>query len=176
MTHDISDHRSKVCIYLQQPIILAEDTQTPVLQRTASGSFVDQEGHTTDLTKYGMDLDSVTAVPKTQNESDDEFLQDIASTQDENASIVPTQMTFLPIPLINCTAARQSSQEVPVSSTVTSSAKDTSVIELSSGESNAKKRKLMSHETESDFFEDYLVELLDAGKTNCSKHNFYCQF
>ena len=38
-----------------------------------------------------------------------------------------------------------------------------SVITIPSGESNPKKRQLLSKETESDFLEDHLVELLDAG-------------
>ena len=39
-----------------------------------------------------------------------------------------------------------------------------SIITVPSGESNAKKRKLLSKETESDFLEDHLLQVLDTGK------------
>ena len=66
--------------------------------------------------------------------------------------MVPTQST------LPSTVRRQTPQEVP------NTAVASDVIEISSGESNATKRKLMSRETESDFFEDHLIEMLDAGK------------
>ena len=153
-----------VVFSFQQPIILAEDTQPPVLHRTASGHFVDHQGHTIDLTKFGLNVSTVTTVPETQDDNDDDLLDDIPVTQDDDdGSVVPTQISIPATPLVSCTPARNSTQEVPAVATGNSTGRDTSVIEISSGESNAKKRKLMSRETECDFFEDHLVELLDAG-------------
>ena len=143
---------------LQQPIVLAADTQPPVLHSTSTGNFVDSEGNVVDLTKYELNVNTVTTVPETQLQSDDETLDDIPATQDDDSSLVPTQMTVGQTPLVNCSATSQATQEVPVSKSGTSS-----VIEISSGESSAKKRKLMAREAESDFFEDHLLELLDAG-------------
>ena len=134
-------------------IILAEDTQPPILYRDNTGKFVDDEGNTVDLTKYGVSLEGVTSVPETQFNIDEDTLDDIPCTEDDAASLVPTQAT------VSCNITQPTGQEVPSTST-------NDVIEITSGESTVKKRKLMSKETESDFFEDHLIELLDAGNSN----------
>ena len=113
-----------------------------------------------DLTKYGVDVSSVMSVPETQLDTDDDTLDDIPSEQNGNSITVPTQATVGSSLQPGFSQLTESTQEVPISTGDNAN----SVIEVSSGESNAKKRKLMSKETESDFFEDHLLELLDAGK------------
>ena len=141
-----------------QPPILVPDTQTPIIRRNSSGNFVDEEGHFVDLTKYGVDVSGVTSVAETQLDIDDDTLDGIPSAQPEASSrYVPTQATVGSTLQSELTQITETPQEVPAGD------RNDSVIEISSGESNTKKRKLMSKEIESDFFEDHLLELLDAG-------------
>ena len=134
-------------------VILADDTQTPSMHRDVTGKFVDADGNIVDLTKYGVNFDAITSVPETQISIDDETLDDIPCSQEDPTSMVPTQAT------VSCSVTQQGPQQVPTNGA------PQDVIEISSGESSAKKRKLMSKEAESDFFEDHLLPLLDAGTT-----------
>ena len=124
------------------------------------GNAFDSQGNRVDLEKLGISVHTVRTVPETQ--PDDECTQDINTIA---SSISVTQASGLPdIP------SDDSIMEVAMAEDNTNDTQDEvrnfasgSVISIPSGESNPKKRQLLYKETESDFLEDHLVELLDAG-------------
>ena len=140
---------------------MAEDTQTTTVSVDSEGNAFDTEGNRVDLEKLGISVQTVRTVPETQMDDDD-------CTQDINAivsSISVTQASGLPdIP------SDDSIMEAAMAEDNTNDTQDEarnfasgSVITVPSCESNPKKHQLLSKETESDFLEDHLVELLDAG-------------
>ena len=132
------------------------------------GNAFDDEGNRVDLEKFGFAVTTVTTVPESQL-NDDNCTQDIQAIAH---SISATQGSGLPdIPSDNSVIKAAIAEETQASIAIATQGNITnipeasgSVITVPSGESNAKKHKLLSKETDSDFLEDHLLQLLDTGK------------
>ena len=156
--------------------VLAPETQMPVLIIDEQGRVVDKEGNFVDLTRFGIELDTV-AIPETQLNStiadDDDAdaidadVEIVASDQAISTPLV-TQATQLSTQM-SCIPER--SQLVPQSDAANAWAPNADGPSTSTGKTMSQKRKLMSKDTASDFLEDHMIELLDAGKM--FQHKFH---
>ena len=137
--------------------VLVEETQFPILRAEQDGRIVDQDGNLVDLERYGISLHDV--VPETQLDETIDVDEDFNSTQNIT-SAQPTPFRFTAMgSTTESSDITASSQQVPQSTTNTSDASVT----INSTASLVKKRKLTNKEPNSDFFEEHLLEMLDAG-------------
>ena len=131
------------------------------------GNAFDNEGNRVDLEKYGFAVTTVTTVPESHLNDDGCTLDihtianSISVTQRSGLPDIPSDDSILEAAMAEDTQAtiatvtQNHMRSIPEASD--------SVISVPSGESNPKKCKLLSKETESNFLEDHFLDVLDTG-------------
>ena len=148
---------------VQHAEVLAPDTQMPIIITDENGRVVDNDGNLVDLERFGVDLHNV-SVPETQllyETIDEDHLDDLDDEGLSSAQPQPSRFTTqTPCPSLDAT---QANQMVPHSTPGTRGNSAENPITIPITTSTAQKRKLLSKDTASDFFEDHLLLLMDAG-------------
>ena len=143
------------------PQILVADIQTTTVSVDTQGHAFNNGGNRVDLKKFGFAVMTVTTVPESQLNDDctqdiQAIVHSISATQDSGLPDIPSDDSVLE-------AANAEETQASIATATQGNIPSGFVITVPSGESNAKKRKLPSKETESDFLEDHLLQVLNTG-------------
>ena len=141
---------------------MVADTQTTTVSVDTQGNAFDDEGNRVDLEKFGFAVTTVTTVPESQ--LNDDSTQDIQAIAQSISAMQGSGLPDIPSDDSVLEAAIAEETQASIATATQGNIPSGSVTTVPSDESNAKKRKLLSKETESDLLEDHLLQVLDTGK------------